>query len=389
MITVYALEEPPVSFTSSLFLAGPSPRKDGDPNWREEALETLRGLEYEGVVFVPLPRDGVWAENYEDQVEWETQYLNMADVIVFWVPRKAPDMLALTTNVEYGLHLSSGKCVLGYPPDAEHMRYLDWHAQEERVPVSDTLKGTLENALFRINWGALRTGGEREVPLHIWNLRSFQEWYKSQTGAGNRLDGAKVVWTFRVGPKKTVFFWALHVNMWIEAEGRSKENEIALSRPDVSVVVAYHLDPKMVAAGYGLLEVEVVLIREFRSPASTPTGYITELPGGSSWKADKEPVDVAAEELHEETGLEIDPSRFRLVDSRQVAGTLSAHHATVYAVKLTEEEMSWVKEHIGDTHGVAEDTERTYLEVMTVGELLKAPVDWSVVGMIMTALMGK
>jgi len=390
MKIVYALEDAPESFDKSLFLAGPSPRGEDDANWRTEALRLLEELEYDGVVFVPLPRDGGWAEHYEDQVVWETKYLQMADLIVFWVPRDLKTLPAFTTNVEFGLWLASGKVILGYPPEAPKIRFLDWHAKQEGVPTFDNLETTLKAAVERLDWGALRTGGEREVPLHIWNTPSFQDWYKAQTGAGNRLDGAKVVWAFRVGPKKKVFFWALHVDVWIEAEDRHKTNEIVLSRPDISTIVAYRWarQPYHDHPLQGLSDTEVVLIREFRSPAVTPDGYIRELPGGSSWHEKESPEQVAADEFHEETGIVIDPKRFTFVDARQVAGTLSAHFAHVYAVELTREEMDEVKSHVGDVHGVEEDTERTYLEYTTV-EKLVAPenVDWAMTGMILTALL--
>lgn len=42
---------------------------------------------FDGHVFIPEPEDGNWKGNYDDQLEWESTGLNMADVIVFWLPR--------------------------------------------------------------------------------------------------------------------------------------------------------------------------------------------------------------------------------------------------------------------------------------------------------------
>lgn len=389
MTVVYALEDAPKSYTKSLFLAGPSPRKEGDPDWRADALQILRDLEYDGAVFVPLPRDGNWAKNYDGQVEWETKHLHMADLIVFWVPRDMKTLPALTTNIEYGIWFDTGKAILGYPPEAVHMRYLDWHGQREGVPVLDTLEAALTEALTRLDWGALRTDGEREVPLHIWRTPSFQSWYKAQIGAGNRLDGAKVVWTFRVGPKRKVFFWALHVDVWIAEEDRHKTNEVLISRPDIGAVVAYCANPQPYFDHplQGLGSTRVLLVREFRSPAVTSDGFVKEIPSGSAW-TDTEPAVMAAEELHEETGLAVHPSRLRPVGVRQVGATLSIHRAFVYAVELTPEEFGWVEAHLGQQQGVVEDTERTYLSVGTVSNMLADPdVDWSNMGMVLTALL--
>jgi len=48
--------------------------------------------------------------------------------------------------------------------------------------------------------------------------------------------------------------------MYIKSEDRHKTNEVVLSRPDISTVVGYlpHSDD--------LMETEVVIVREFRSP---------------------------------------------------------------------------------------------------------------------------
>lgn len=137
-------EEPPESFTKSLFLVGPSPRKAEDGNWRPAAIDQLEQAGYDGVVFIPLPRDGDWSHGFDNQVGWETMALNHADVIAAWVPRdmtvtrdvkmgesaeKAMKLPALTTNVEFGLHVHSGKLMMGFPQGTPKMRYLDWHAQ--------------------------------------------------------------------------------------------------------------------------------------------------------------------------------------------------------------------------------------------------------------------
>jgi 8-oxo-dGTP pyrophosphatase MutT (NUDIX family) len=392
MHLVYTGEEAPQSFTKSMFLAGPSPRNHADPNWREEAVKILEELDYEGVVFLPIWRDGpqdTKTHDYDSQVDWENKYLEMADCVVFWVPRDLKVLPAFTTNVEFGLWLNSGKAVLGYPPGAEKMRYLDWQAGQHGVPVLTTLKETLEQAIQNMGWGALRIGGEREVPLFIWEKPEFQSWYKAQTGAGNRLDGCKVVWTFRVGKnKERLFLWALHVDVWIAAEDRHKTNEIVLFRPDISTIVAYtHAEwDEELDNHESLLDTTIAIVKEFRSPAVSEDGYIRELPGGSALKGDKDPLAVAAEELEEETGVVLDPSRFRFVDARQIAGTLSAHYAHVFAVELTAEEMKELEDD-SEVHGVEEDTERTYVETYRLGDLLNGDVDWANMGMIMSALL--
>lgn len=146
---VYAHEERQRTRRRSIFLAGPSPRSSAQHSWRPEAIDTLQRLGFDGTIFVPLPRDGNWSDNYEGQVEWELKHLECADAIAFWIPR-SDELPGYTTNVEYGLYLKSGKVVLGYPPDAPKMRYLQKVADMYNVPTAQTLVETLHIATMLV-----------------------------------------------------------------------------------------------------------------------------------------------------------------------------------------------------------------------------------------------
>ncbi len=383
MQVIYAPEAPPETFAKSIFLAGPSPRKPKDPNWRPRALEMLERLGYDGVVFVPLPRDGSWSYGYDQQVAWELARLEQSDAVAFWVPRSRK-LPAFTTNVEFGMFFDSGKAILGYPKRAPKMGYLDWHAKRQHVPVVATLKETLRAAVRHVGAGASRTGGERAVPLHIWNLPHFQAWITTQKAAGNRLDGARLLWSFRVGARKEhAFAYALHVDIHVAKEGRNKANEFILSRPDIAAVVGYR-------PGKTLADTEVVLVREFRATARTEDGFIREAAGGSSWKAIRDPRQLAAQEFHEETGLRLRASRFRSLGARQACGTFSTHRAHAFACTLSKAQVATLRRQQADgiAHGVAAESERTHVEVYRLGELLARPqlIDWPTLGMVLAAV---
>lgn len=387
MEIIYSTEKAPKKLSRSIFLAGPSPRKEGDMNWRPEALRLLEEVGFDGVVFVPLPRDGVWPANYDDQAAWETEHLNMADVILFWVPRDLEKLPAFTTNVEFGLWLGSGKVVLGYPPGTAKMKYLDWHARRVFAPVHDTLEATVKEAVAMTAAGAERSGGERSVPLLVWNTPQFQAWIAAQRGAGNRLDGARVLWSYRVGPGRGfTYAFAVRVDVWVAAEDRHKSNEFIVARPDIAAVIAYRRAPVFEDS-------TVVLAREFRSPARTEDAFIRELPGGSVGANDGGPAGAAAKELLEETGLAIGLERLRPVGIRQLAGTFSLHAANVFAVELTEAEMAAMRETAAkkERHGTAGSSEQVYVEVHRLGDIFdgrSGAVDWSNLGMIAAALVG-
>jgi len=386
MQVIYAREQFPTSVTRSIFLAGPSPRKGEVASWRPVALALLEEMGYDGTVFVPENPsygDATWRpEDWNDQVDWEEKALKRADCILFWVPRDMETMPGLTTNVEWGAWHDSGKVVFGAPPGADNVRYLQHYAGRQCAPQADNLPDALAAALKVVGAGAPREGGECEVPLHLWRNKSFQGWLQAQKAAGNRLDGCDLLWTFRVGPKKDFLFaWVAHVNVWIGAEKRNKVNEFVFGRTDVSGVVMYRLVPQDLAAS------EVVIVKEFRSPARTEDGFIWEMTCGSSKDTEEAAVAVAVHEVEEEAGISLDPKRLHKVSTRQLAGTLSVHQATVYSVELTEEEMAEVRRTAGTVRGVEADSERTYAHVMSVGTMLQCHVgDWSTMGMVMTAL---
>ena len=379
MKVVYALEPFPDSCAKSVFLAGPTPRSRDTKSWRPEALRILEAKGYDGVVFVPETADGAWKASYQEQIDWETEGLNRADCILFWVPRDLTNLPAFTTNIEFGEWHKSGKIVFGAPEGAAKVAYLFAKAERMNVPTAKTLEATINAALAMIGNGAPRFGGECQVPLCVWSTGSFQAWYQAQKKAGNRLDGARVEWTFRVGPgKKVVFLWAVHVDVFIAAENRNKTNEVVVSRPDISTVALIGPDRAF--------DTEIVLIREFRSPASTPDGCVREVPGGSSFKPKENAFAVAAAEVREETGLEIDSGRVHWHGDRQLMATLSAHKAHLFSARVTDAELAWLRGQAGIAHGVAEDTERTFVELRTIRELLtREEVDWSMMGMILTA----
>lgn len=232
MKLVYTGESAPETIAKSIFLAGPTPRSKRTASWRPGALKILEEMNYDGVVFVPEYRNGKWDGTYAEQNSWEEMGLNMADCIVFWVPRKLSNMPAFTTNVEWGRWENSGKVVFGAPPWAVKVDYQRHYANKLKVPLFDNLKETLRAALDMIGDGAVRTGGEREVPLYIWRAPSFQQWYSRQKSAGNRLNGARVEWTLRFGPQRNIIFlWAIRVNVYIAAEKRNRISTV-LSLPD-------------------------------------------------------------------------------------------------------------------------------------------------------------
>lgn len=385
MQVIYYKDSLPKVINKSIFLAGGSlrPNQDG-VSWRKEALSILEDIGFDGVVFCPENQDGKFDEdhNYSETVEWEELGLNVADCILFWMPRDLKNLPCFTSNHEFGAWQNSGKVVLGYPDTAEKMKYQQYYADKLNIPSFNTLEETIRAAVDFVADGDDRTGGERNVPLYIWNTPQFKSWYNAQVLAGNRLDGARALYNFRPGNKSFVFMNVLHVDMYIKSEDRNKNNEFVVSRTDISSVLMY-------LPNSNIKETQVVLVREYRSPASTKNGFILELPGGSSTNTSDDALDTAAEEVFEETGMHIDSSRLKYQGARQLAGTLSSHKLHLYSIEITEEELVWFKSQDGIVRGKEEDSERTYVEVHAVNDLLENELtDWTTLGTILSVLTG-
>lgn len=374
----------PKEITKSIFLAGPSPRDKTTFDWRHDAVAYLKEMNFDGTVFIPTPEDRFYGGDdssdwsYDNQIKWECDCRHVADIIVFWIPRSVKGgMPAFVTNIEFGEDLSSGKIVYGRPDTAERCSYLDKRYSDLGYVFFNTLESTLNHAVSELKDGSYRTNGEVYVPLFIWNSQPFQEWYSKVKKVGNRLDYAKVLHHFKI-KNKHLFSFILQVKIWIESEQRYKENEFVFSRKNISTVLAYHKSEQ---------DTHIVLVKEFRSSVNNSEGFVYELPGGSAVE-EINALTNAQHELSEETGLFVsDIDRFKYVGSKQVAATLSSYKCDLYKVELTDTEISLLIKNSkeNETFGAKEDSEKTYISIVSLKELGNYPVDFAALGMIYSA----
>ena len=117
--------QPVMCADKSIFLAGPTPRRNDVKSWRPEACKYLQEHGFDGVVYVPELSTKEALFNYDNQIEWEWEALEKASIILFWIPRELPDMPAFTTNVEFGYYVRDTKVVYGRPDSSKLNSYLD------------------------------------------------------------------------------------------------------------------------------------------------------------------------------------------------------------------------------------------------------------------------
>ena len=379
VITVYPGGEPPQSWDACVLIGSGQVSSVPAAPWQHEVITLLRER-WTGdgrlVAFVAELGGRERADIGGELVDWYGRAFDVADFAMFWWPDDV-DLRLMLANL--AACRDDQRVVLGAPLDAPHHRFLLKYAADRAVSTTTTLAGMVGAALGAIGTGARRKAGEREVPLHVWRTESFQRWYSAQISTGNMLLGARQVWTFSNGADGRVpWYWALHVRIHVQAENRVKANEVVISRPDISAVLLY-------LPGASVDDATIVLVREFRSPASTPDSLVHELPGGSG-AAGIDALAHAVRETTEETGLAIDAHRMRAHGSRQLAGTMSAHHAHLFSAEITGAELARLRATQSTPHGI--DEEQTWTEIKTFGEIRRDRlVDWATLGMIAQALL--
>ena len=380
MTVVHSREDIPSTEMKSIFLAGPTPRKKHNLDWRSEAIEILKELGYNGVVYTPTEREGEFDRNVlVEQCAWEYKAMMACDAIVFWIPRQKRqdfEMIALTTNVEFGRFFESNKLICGAPNDAKAIEYLKI-ISENRYEWTNTLRDTLKRAVDYCGEGVYREGAECLVPKHIFESTQFQNWYKSHKNNKNKLTNFKTMFEYIAPYSKHLFLTVFKPDVFIADENRKKNNEFVIARTDMSYICAYYKTKK---------KTQVLLCEEFRSPVVNNDSKIYELIGGSSDDLSADELQTAADEFFEEAGLKLKKNRFRKVDIKQSSATLCSHRITLYAVELSKEEAKHF-EADNDIHGMVEETEQIHLHMVDLDEALKK-VDWTNAGMIMTAVKG-
>ena len=140
---IYAEEDIPALGTK-VFLAGPTPRSLDVESWRPAIVKMLRESGYKGDILLPEKRNIEEGYDYVTQVAWESDALDASDLIIFWVRRNLETMPGFTTNIEFGEWMRSGKIVLGFPLDADKMRYMQMKAEKHDIETFEQMKPLAE-----------------------------------------------------------------------------------------------------------------------------------------------------------------------------------------------------------------------------------------------------
>lgn len=256
MDIVYNQQTPRDPAAPCIFLAGPTPRPDQRTvaSWRPRALRELARQGFDGTVIVPEPAPGEAWPRYREQVLWEHRNLAAADCVLFWVPRDMDTLPAMTTNIEYGMYMHSGKTVLGAPRGAPHLRYMR--------TTADLL-------------GILRATSLREtVALAIAHADSVHD-------ADGRIVARPLAWRGD--------YVRVELTRYRNRLGEIRRYETVRRNTFGDIVSVFALTDTN----------EVVLVKSFRVPHNA---WVVEKPAGLADRTAELPAELAARELAEETG---------------------------------------------------------------------------------------
>ena len=154
---IYALEDLN-SITDNkfgnVFLAGPTPRNKDIVSWRNNIISIFNNLQFKGNLLIPEFRDNTTLMEFEfdEQIEWENKALDLADIIIFWIPRELDNMPGYTTNIEFGFWLAKNpnKLCIGAPDNAPKMKYIKYQAIKNNIPYTNDIEKLVSLTLIKL-----------------------------------------------------------------------------------------------------------------------------------------------------------------------------------------------------------------------------------------------
>lgn len=129
-----------------VFLAGPI---QGAQNWQDNAIASLADMD----IYIANPRMPE-STDYNEQIEWESHHLARADIIMFWIPAAANEVLGRsygqTSSFELGEWLAKSKynnyktkVILGIDDGFSGKRYVVERLRSTNTAVHPTYEETL------------------------------------------------------------------------------------------------------------------------------------------------------------------------------------------------------------------------------------------------------
>lgn len=133
-------------------------------------------------MLAPIPRNGEWPLDDNDQIAWEAAHLAVADVIAMWDPQDLETLSGFTPNVEFGEWLNSGRLLYVHPANASKTSYLDARYRtvnaKQKPPFQQLVGSSMIGPAGHSGWGGGAVDGRRAAGSARGLADSqFQAWY--------------------------------------------------------------------------------------------------------------------------------------------------------------------------------------------------------------------
>jgi hypothetical protein len=126
------------SNTRTVFLAGAIDMGDAE-NWQQEVIKAFKS---DTSITLVNPRRNEFTEDMEDeQILWELEALDQANIILMWFPKSAE---APVSFLELGLYLRSGKLFVGVEQGFYRQRNIELTSQRYRNSVYYSLNELID-----------------------------------------------------------------------------------------------------------------------------------------------------------------------------------------------------------------------------------------------------
>jgi hypothetical protein len=126
-----------------VFLGGAIDMGDA-PNWQAQIIEMLSGQE--SLVLINPRRPSFTPDILDEQIRWELEALEKADLIIIWFPVKAKAPISF---LEVGLYMNSGKLIVGAEEGFYRRRNLELTCEHFETPLRQSLGEIVHDILSR------------------------------------------------------------------------------------------------------------------------------------------------------------------------------------------------------------------------------------------------
>jgi hypothetical protein len=174
---IYLGEEIPDKITKSIYFG-----LFEETDWIERGLSILKDHNFDGTIFIPVPRSKRLKFSDNDIINWKQKCLEVSDKILYWSDKQE----LLTSNDQNLINniKENNKVIFGSPKISFFGRKENSKKYLKMESILDdkyknSLNEILEYTLEYLGDGSEREEDERKIPLSIWNSKNFKCYYES------------------------------------------------------------------------------------------------------------------------------------------------------------------------------------------------------------------